>query len=123
MLHPDPLFEQCVAERVGPDGRRSFQSETFDKMKTFWRHGAVSPPARVQIIPARVVLDTFLNMRRQQRAAQRRFQCGKKQAMIAPRLQARDRARRVSADAVGHEPFALFRGCQVAANFPSEVNL
>jgi hypothetical protein len=42
--------------------------------------------------------------------------------VIAARLVTGDCAKRIAADAVGHQPFARFRGAQVAANFTAEID-
>jgi hypothetical protein len=45
------------------------------------------------------------------------------QTLIATRLVARHRAERIAAKPIGHQPFARFRGAQIAADIATEFNL
>src|SRR6266853_959044 len=54
--------------------------------------------------------------------AQRRLQRGHQQTVVRAGWVARDDAKGVSADTVGHQPLARFRGGEITTNIAAEIN-
>ena len=96
--------------------------KALDVAIAFGSNRPVRPAIGGQAQTLAAVLRSFIEFRNQERAAKRRLQRGDQQAVVAARLVTGDRAERVSADAVGHQPLARFRVGQIAANFAAKID-
>ena len=96
--------------------------ESLDVAVTFRSYRPVRPAIREKRKFLGGVPRRFIELCDEESAAERRLQRGDQQSVVATRLVPRDRAERVAADAVGHQPLARFRGAQVAANVAAEID-
>ena len=100
--------------------RRPVEAETLDIPITLRRNCSALPAGGRELELSSVTFDGFLQVRHQQRAAQRCFQRCNEQAVITPRRLACDRSRRKASQPVRHTPLASLGCCQIAANLPAE---
>src|SRR5580704_7313063 len=67
--HPDALFEQCVGERVCPNGSGAFETEAFEIEKTSRVDGAAGPAVGCERVGGTGVANGFIEERDQLSAA------------------------------------------------------
>src|SRR4029077_6197989 len=105
---------------VGPHRRCAFQSEIFDVLEALWFHGAAGPAMGGKSKFPAAIADDFVQARYQIRATHRRLQRRNQQPVRTPRHASGNRARSISADTVGHQPFTRVRRLEIAGEVASE---
>src|SRR5258708_21971630 len=106
LAHPDSLFEESVAEGVGPNGLRAFQMKTLDEEEPLGIDGAAGPAVRGERIIRSPVVNDFVDGGDKLGTADGRSQCSYQQTVITASLAFGYGPGRVAADFVGHQPLA-----------------
>ena len=96
--------------------------KSFNVEVAFWSYCPIRPAIRGKRKILGAVSRCFLKLRDKQCASKGRLKRRDQETVIRARLVAGDRAVRVAANAVGHEPLDGFGGAQVAANFAAEIH-
>ena len=61
-LHPDPLFQQGVANGVAPDGGGALQAEAFQVAQPFAFYGAIFPAIGKQFEALAIIFGVFIQL-------------------------------------------------------------
>src|SRR5437773_2921925 len=120
-LHPDASGDERLVARVGPHRRGAVAAEALEREMAGRRDRAASPAVQRQLVRGAAVLDAILDLRDQQRPAERRLERRHEQAVIAAGERARHRSGGEAPDAVGAEPLAPLGGREVARGLAPEV--
>src|SRR6266478_5066220 len=116
LLHKHALFHPRLAQCVRPDGRPAFQPKLLNVLKSFRLNSAASPSMRSQRKLRAPMPHNFVHPCDKLRPPNRRVQRGHQQSVIPPRHPPSNRSRRISTDAVSHQPLARLRLFEIAAN-------
>src|SRR3989475_13113585 len=82
-LHPDAPGDERLVARVGPHRRGAVEAEALEREMAGRRDRAVGPAVHRQLVRGAAVLDAVLDLRDQQRPAERRLQRRPQPALVA----------------------------------------